>query len=426
MYERNVTRIENLVSKQNAWRGATINLIASENVLSNRARKVMGSDFVHRYAEGHPGERYYQGTEIIDEIEARLKKRLKSLFRCRQVDVRPISGTLSNDAIFSQYINPGDVVMVNSTPGGGHISHHRAGSVGKYTSNIINFPLTPDGYRIDVERTLELAGVFAPKVMILGKSLFLFPEPVEELSSFCKERGIVLIYDAAHVLGLIAGRTFQAPLEEGALIMTGSTHKTFFGSQRGIVLSDVGDKEWRKIDKGAFPGSSSNHHLDTLVSLAISTYEMMEFGEEYARQTIANARYLGQKLLDLGFKVQAADLGFTESHQLAIDVADFGGGDEVARHLTDNNIILNMNLLPFEPLSRVTNPAGIRIGVLEMTRVGMNEAEMETIASFFKKCLMDGKYVGEEVTEFRKAFQKVQYSFDHLESDAESGTEPDN
>ncbi len=426
MYERNVTRIENLVSKQNAWRGATINLIASENVLSNRARKVMGSDFVHRYAEGHPGERYYQGTEIIDEIEARLKKRLKSLFRCRQVDVRPISGTLSNDAIFSQYINLGDVVMVNSTPGGGHISHHRAGSVGKYTSNIINFPLTPDGYRIDVERTLELAGVFAPKVMILGKSLFLFPEPVEELSSFCKERGIVLIYDAAHVLGLIAGRTFQDPLAEGAMIMTGSTHKTFFGSQRGIVLSDAGDKEWRKIDKGAFPGSSSNHHLDTLVSLAISTYEMMEFGEEYARQTIANARYLGQKLLDLGFKVQAVDLGFTESHQLAVDVADFGGGDEVARHLTDNNIILNMNLLPFEPLSRVTNPAGIRIGVLEMTRVGMNEAEMETIASFFKKCLMDGKYVGEEVTEFRKAFQKVQYSFDHLESDAESGTEPDN
>ncbi len=426
MYERNVTRIENLVRKQNAWRSATINLIASENVLSNRAREVMGSDFVHRYAEGHPGERYYQGTEIIDEIEARLKKRMKSLFRCRQVDVRPISGTLSNDAIFSQYINPGNVVMVNSTPGGGHISHHRAGSVGKYTSNIINFPLTPDGYHIDVERTLELAGVFAPKVMILGKSLFLFPEPVKELSSFCKERGIILLYDAAHVLGLIAGKTFQDPLEEGAFIMTGSTHKTFFGSQRGIVLSNAGDKEWRKIDKGAFPGSSSNHHLDTLVSLAISTYEMMEFGQEYARQTIANAKYLGQKLHDLGFKVQAAELGFTESHQLAVDVADFGGGDEVARHLTDNNIILNMNLLPFEPLSKVTSPAGIRLGVLEMTRVGMKEGEMEVIASFFKKCLVDGKYVGEEVTEFRKPFQKVQYSFDHLESDGESGTEPDN
>jgi glycine hydroxymethyltransferase len=145
MYERNVTQIEELVRKQNEWRCSTLNLIASENVLSNRAREVMGSDFAHRYAEGHPGERYYQGTEIIDEIESRLKKHLKTLFHCRQVDVRPISGTVANDAVFSRFIRPGDVVLVNSTPGGGHISHHRAGSVGKYTNNIVNFPLTDDG-----------------------------------------------------------------------------------------------------------------------------------------------------------------------------------------------------------------------------------------------------------------------------------------
>ena len=140
MYERNISNIEELVQKQNEWRMKTLNLIASENVLSNRARRVMGSDFAHRYAEGHPGERYYQGTEVIDEIEARVKKNLKSLFRCKHVDVRPISGTMANDAVFSRYICPGDVVMVNSTPGGGHISHHRAGSVGKYTHNIVNFP----------------------------------------------------------------------------------------------------------------------------------------------------------------------------------------------------------------------------------------------------------------------------------------------
>ena len=178
MYERNVSNIEELVQKQNEWRSKTLNLIASENVLSGRVRQVMGSDFTHRYAEGHPGERYYQGTEIIDEIEARVKKNLKSLFHCRQVDVRPVSGTVANDAVFSRYIHPGDVVMVNSTPGGGHISHHRAGSVGKYTHNIISFPLTPDGYRIDLEKTLDLARALEPKVMILGKSLFLFPEPV--------------------------------------------------------------------------------------------------------------------------------------------------------------------------------------------------------------------------------------------------------
>jgi glycine hydroxymethyltransferase len=280
----------------------------------------------------------------------------------------------------------------------------------------VDFPLTKDGYRIDVERTLDLARTLEPKVMILGKSLFLFPEPVRELASFCQRRRIALLYDGAHVLGLIAGREFQDPLEEGALLVTASTHKTFFGSQRGLVLSNAGENEWRKVDKGAFPGSSSNHHLDTLVALAIATYEMMEFGQTYARQTIANAKALGPKLYEMGFKVQAAELGFTESHQLAVDVSELGGGDEVARHLKDNNIILNMNLLPLESLDQVSNPAGIRLGVQEMTRFGMKEPEMEIIARLFKKCLIEGKYVGDEVIEFRKNFQKINYSFDHLKS----------
>lgn len=412
MYERNVAQIEQLVHKQNAWRAETLNLIASENVLSNRARFVMGSDFVHRYAEGHPGERYYQGTEIIDEIEARLKKHLKSIFQCRQVDVRPISGTIANDAVFSRYIHPGDLVMVNSTPAGGHISHHKVGSVGKYTSNIVNFPLTKDGYHIDVDKTTELIKTLPLKVIIFGKSLFLFPEPVREIAEVCKNRGITIFYDAAHVLGLIAGGYFQDPLREGAFIMTGSSHKTFFGSQRGLIISNAGETEWRKIDKGAFPGSSSNHHLDTLVPLAITAYEMMEFSEEYSKQVVANAKELGKKLLERGFKVQCKEFGFTESHQLAIDVSEFGGGDEVARHLKDNNIILNMNLLPTEPLENVTNPAGVRLGVQEMTRVGMKEPEMDIIAELFSKCLIDGKWVGDEVREFRSDFQRIHYSFD--------------
>jgi len=412
MYERNVSQIEEIVEKQNQWRSSTLNLIASENVLSNRARGCMGSDFVHRYAEGHPGERYYQGTELIDEVESRLKKHMKTLFHCRQVDVRPISGTVANDAVFSRFIRPGDVVMVNSTPGGGHISHHRAGSVGKYTSNIVNFPLTADGYHIDVERTTELIRAISPKVLIFGKSLFLFPEPVAELADICRERNITVLYDGAHVLGLIAGGQFQNPLKEGALLITGSVHKTFFGSQRGIILSNAGEAEWRKIDKGAFPGSSSNHHLDTLVPLAITVYEIMEFGQKYAKQVIANAKHLGAKMHEAGIKVQGHEFGYTESHQLAVDVTEFGGGDETARHLKDNSIILNMNLLPHEPLENVANPAGIRLGVQEMTRFGMKEQEMEVIAELFKKCLIDGKYVGDEVKEFRAQFQNVQYSFD--------------
>jgi glycine hydroxymethyltransferase len=415
MYEKNVERIESLVVEQNRWRLDTINLIASENVMSERARAVMGSDFCHRYAEGHPGERYYQGTEKIDEIEIRAKQHLKTLFNCRHLDVRPISGTVANDAVFSRYIKPGDMVMVNSTSGGGHISHHKAGSVGKYTNNIINFPLTPDGYHVDVEHTLDILERVPVKVLIMGKSLYLFPDPVKELAPICQERGIALIYDAAHVLGLIAGKKFHDPLGEGAHVMTASTHKTFFGSQRGIVLSNMKDSEWALIDKGAFPGSSSNHHLDTLVPLAITAYEYLEFGEAYADQVVKNAKTMGKALYQNGFKVQAEKFGFTESHQLAVDVSDCGGGDEVARILKDNNIILNMNLLPFEPLEKVTNPAGIRLGVQEMTRFGMKEAEMEIIADLFRKCLLEGKYIGDKAKEFRQAFQKILYSFDEQE-----------
>jgi len=411
-YQRNVERIEQLVTQQNEWRQKTVNLIASENVLSRRARAVMGSDFCHRYAEGHPGERYYQGTEIIDEIEARVKQHLKSLFDCKHLDVRPISGTIANDAVFSRYVNQGDIVMVNSTQGGGHISHHRHGSVGKYSLNIINFPLTDDGYHIDVDETIRIVKEVPIKVMIMGKSLYLFPDPVKEIAPICRELGISLIYDAAHVLGLIAGKRFHDPLEDGAIIVNASTHKTFFGSQRGLIYSNMKDSDWSKIDKGAFPGSSSNHHLDTLVSLSITTFEFLAFGEAYADQVIRNARALGASLDQRGFRVEAKEFGYTESHQIAVNVSALGGGDEVARVLKDNNIILNMNLLPNDPLDKVTNPSGIRIGVQEMTRFGMKEEEMDVIADLFKRCLLEGKYIGDDVIDFRKGYQTVHYSFD--------------
>ena len=412
MHERNVKWIEDTVLQQNEWRLSTLNLIASENVMSNRARRVMGSDFAHRYAEGHPGERYYQGTDKIDEIESWVKQQLKTLFDCQHMEVRPISGTVANDAVFSRYIKPGDVVMVNSTAGGGHISHHKSGSVGKYTKNIVDFPLTSDGYHIDCEQTETLIRKLHPKVLIFGKSLFLFPEPIRELVKVCNDNGTTIIYDAAHVLGLIAGKRFQDPLREGADIVTASTHKTFFGSQRGVIMSNMDNREWWKIDKGAFPGSSSNHHLDTLVSLAITTCEMSFYAEAYAAQVIANAKALARSLYDLGFNVQAQEFDFTESHQIAVDVSELGGGNEIARILKENEIILNMNLLPFEPLEKVTNPSGIRIGVQEMTRFGMKEKEMERIAGLFKRCLRDSLSANNEVREFRKEFQKVEYSFD--------------
>ncbi len=420
MLEKYVREIYDAVTKQNEWRMKTINLIASENVVSDTVRKLAGSDFAHRYAEGHPGERYYQGTDIIDRIESDLRNHIKTLFRCLQADVRPISGTNANEAVFSSFIEYGDVVMANSTPGGGHISHHRAGSVGKFTRNVINFPLTADGYHIDIPKTKDLIRDTRPKMLIFGKSLFLFPEPVKEVADICKEYGIIIVYDAAHVLGLMAGGVFQDPLGEGAYVVTGSTHKTFFGTQRGIILSNMPSSRWQRVDKGAFPGSSSNHHLDTLVGLAVATQEMISFGKEYAGQTVKNARFLGAQLKRVGFDVVAEEFGFTESHQVAVNVKEYGGGKMVSNLLKENDIILNMNILPYEDLKSVANPDGIRIGVQEMTRFGMKEEEMERIGQLIFDCIAHGKQVRDEVNRLRSDFQRVGFSFDEKLGDLAS------
>ncbi len=406
------TKTVDIIRQQNEWRNSTINLIASENVMSRKVRELAGSDFAHRYAEGHPGERYYRGTNYIDEIENTLKSNLKILFKCNHTEVRPISGTNCNEAVFSKLVRPGDVVMVNSTPGGGHISHHRMGSLGKFTKNIIDFPISKDGYHIDIEKTKCLIKAVKPRLIVLGKSLYLFPDPVKELSDICNENKVFLIYDAAHVLGLIAGGKFQDPLEEGAYLVTASTHKTFFGSQRGLVLSNMDDDSWRKIDKGAFPGSSSNHHLATLAQLSLSTSEFMEFGNSYADKVISNAKVLAKFLDKHGFDVQAKEFGYTESHQVAINVKQFGGGEKVSKTLEVNDIILNMNMLPYEPFSNHDHPDGIRIGVQEMTRFGMNSDDMERIAEFIKECIIDNKPVKDEVNKFRRNYQDVKFSFD--------------
>jgi glycine hydroxymethyltransferase len=414
MYEKEVAEVECLIERQNQWRDRCINLIASENVMSHRARSQAGSDFAHRYAEGHPGERYYRGTSFIDEIENRLKHNLKILFECDHCELRPISGTNANEAVFSRFVRPGDMVMVNSTPAGGHISHHKEGSLGKFTDNIVDCPMTEDGYHIDAEKTAYLIEKVKPKILVLGRSLFLFPEPVQELSEVCRLYNVRIIYDGAHVLGLIAGKRFQDPLKEGAFLVTASTHKTFFGSQRGLILSNMKREYWRRIDKGAFPGSSSNHHLATLAQMAICTYEMMEYGERYAEDTIKNAKALASALDRFGFDVEGKEFGYTESHQVAVNVKGFGGGERVSRKLEIHDIILNMNMLPHEPLNAHDHPEGIRIGVQEMTRFGMGEEEMVRIAELIKECVIENKSVKEEVNRFRSEYQEVKYSFDEF------------
>ncbi|MGH7898073.1 MAG: serine hydroxymethyltransferase, partial [Candidatus Binatia bacterium] len=400
-----ISDIAEAVRKQDQWRGRdTINLIASENAQSRAVRDVQSSDFMARYAEGHPNEegkvnRYYQGTRFIDEIERKAKRELLDLFRCRQADVRPISGNAANTAIALAWLRGGDSVIVNSTDAGGHISHNLVGvfgrriqvrgqtlTAGRENSVHLHFlPLTRDRYHIDARAAVEMIDRIRPQLVVLGKSLFLFPEPLAELAPVCRERSIPILFDGAHVLGLIAGGEFQDPLREGATYLTGSTHKTFPGPQRGVILANLSDEDaetyWGPADRGVFPGSSSNHHLHSLPALVVATREMKEHGRTYARQVVKNAQALGKALSDLGIPVEAGDFGFTRSHQIAVKVASFGGGVEIAGRLESQDIIVNYNMLPGDNDPR--QPSGLRVGVQEMTRFGMRETEMGELAALF-------------------------------------------
>jgi glycine hydroxymethyltransferase len=426
MSEDLVRDVEAVVRANDDWRlRRAVNLIASENVLSRRARALLPSDFGHRYAEGHPekGKRYYQGTRHIDVVEARTRDAMKKLFGVKNAEVRTVSGTNANDVVFASFVKPEDKVIVNSLEVGGHISHQPMGGMGKYTRNILRWPRDPkNGYAIDVAASKDLLAKEKPKMVVMGKSLILLPEPAREIASVCKELGVVCVFDGAHVLGLIAGKQFQDPLAEGCDILLGSTHKTFFGPQRGVILSNFDEDRWKRIDKVAFPGSLSNHHLFTLPPLLVATYEMMEFGEAYARQVIANARAFAQALAKSGFDVQLAEFGYTASHQVAVDVKKQGGGRDCAQKLEDNDIITNYNLLPHDDPKAVMKPSGLRLGVQEMTHVGMKEAEMEEIARLFKECLIDGKAVRDEVNRFRGRFLDVHYSYDGGAGDDQAPT----
>jgi glycine hydroxymethyltransferase len=426
-----IADITHIVEMQEHWRQRqTINLIASENAQSPAVRAIQNADFMARYAEGHPNQgdqvnRYYQGTRYIDQIETMAGEELRALARCRQADVRPISGNAANTAIALGYLRAGDPIIVNSTAAGGHISHNTIGVFGRRIQargQSLNleaakhiplhyFPRTEDAYHVDVQKSLELIEQVSPRLLVLGKSLFLFPEPLGELAAFCRERDIPILYDAAHVLGLIIGGQFQDPLREGATWMTASTHKTFPGPQRGVILANLDEeaarKYWPAADRGVFPGSSSNHHLHTLPALLVAIREMRQHAVAYAAQIVRNAKALGRALEDAGIGVEARDFGYTESHQIAVNVATYGGGVTVAQRLEANDIIVNYNLLPGDADPR--QPSGLRLGVQEMTRYGMQEGDMQRLAALLSEAIK-GKQVREPIHTLRTEFGTLQYT----------------
>ncbi len=444
-----IEKVNTLIAKaitNTRWRQQEcINLIPSEQSPSAITRMLTIMDPVCRYGE-HKGVKafeeaevfYYQGTDFIAEVEELLVDELRQFLGCRVVETRPISGQMANTAVFSamvDYINRADRkseqrrisrVFNNHIIRGGHLSAQPMGALRDFVARdpktekpaVVNFPVHEENpYQIDAAACGKLIEQYRPELIIFGKSMVLHKEPVNEIRTLVDQLGLdtVILYDMAHVLGLI-GPHFQEPFKEGAHLVTGSTHKTYFGPQRGIVAgnyktTDPDYELWEAIERRAFPGSTSNHHLGTQLGLLMAAYEMNAFKDEYQANIIANAKAFALALRDCGLDV-AGDpaIDYTETHQVVVNVG-YARGAEIARRLEDNNIVLNYQAAPDE--EGFTASGALRMGVSEMTRFGMEAGDFQQLAQLMADVIRHEKSVQQDVVQFRKPFCTMRYCFDH-------------
>ena len=440
--------------RNHRWRRTEcVNLIPSESCVSAFVEGLCASDPAGRYNEhnhlralGINSEdvRYYKGTSFSMEKETELVAALRIFFGCRDAEVRVVSGQMANDTVYDalkQFRNrhrgrrtplPLRRVLVHDLNKGGHLSAQMGGALKNYVAHdpiserpaVDHFVLRRDlPHAIDVEATKAVIMAGRPDLLVFGRSVIIHVEPVRELVEFIHaefgadnpERPLVM-YDGAHVLGLL-GEHFQNPLAEGADVVTGSTHKTFFGPQRGVILGNIThghtfEEFWNFVGSRAFPGHVSNHHLGTLLGLLGATYEMIRFREEYPSQVIRNARAFASALAGYGLAIEGdPDSGYTDTHQVLVRGAP-GSGGAMASRLEQSNVITNPQALYDD--SSFAAASGLRLGTQEMTRFGMNEPDFEELAGLVASVILDGESAApgtrrDEVIRFRQRFTQMRY-----------------
>jgi len=409
-----------------------INLIASEGLKSPAVEQMMclSQDLESRYAEGendlkgHVKARHYQGQKYMTQIENYATDLMKNLFGCNWADLRLVSGTHANLATFKgiSLATKNNRMVVLPLSAGAHITHDYSGLAGRVLGlETINHAYDINELNINPEKSATIIDAARPGIVTFGGSVFQFPHPVKELAKVAKETGAYIVYDAAHVLGLIAGGEFQDPFGEGVDFITASTHKTFPGPQGGVILANCEDermkKAIKKVQQAVFPMTTSNTHLVRLPALGLAALELKLYGKELAKQTIKNAQTAGRYLFENGVKVLGKKNGFTRSHQIVVDVRDYGGGQKVASNLEEANIILNKNLLPYDNQHNRGDPSGLRIGFQDVTRRGFKEDDIESLCSLMLD-VMKGKRkpveVRKDVIKLRQSFKEIKYCFQSI------------
>ncbi len=381
-----------------------VNLNPAANTMNPRAEALLSSGLGSRPSLGYPGDKYEMGLEAIERIEVMAAELAAEVFHASFAEVRLGSGALANLYAFMAATRPGDAIIVPPSTIGGHVTHQQAGAAGLYGLDIHEAPIDPTQYTIDVERLGSLALTIRPKLISIGGSLNLFHHPVAEIRAIADEVGAIVLFDAAHLSGPIAGGAWPNPLDEGAHVMTMSTYKSLGGPPSGLlVTSDAGIAE--RVDAIAYPGLTANFDAANTAALAMTLLDWKTYGVAYAAETVATARRLASELATAGLPVHAASDGATMSHAFALDAGDRGGGHATAKALRAANLLTSAIGLPHGV------DAGVRIGTNEIVRWGMSTEHMPQLSRLIARAweAADPATVADDVSVFRRDFQELRF-----------------
>jgi glycine hydroxymethyltransferase len=406
--------VEEWTRESEAWVDCeSINLYAGTNIQTLAVRRAMQTTLNSRPSLGDPGDKYEMGLEYSDRIEVLAGNVLRQLFGATFVEHRVLSGSMANLYAFMATANPGDTIFAMPVSAAGHVTHHRDGAAGLYRLNVRSIPCHPESLLIDWDALAAEVEAHRPKLIVMGTSLPLLEYDIARAQQIAASAGARLMYDAAHVAGIIAGGQFQNPLAQGADLMTMSTYKSFGGPAGGAVLTNDAALAQR-LRSIAYPGLTANFDMARIAGLAVACLELLEFGEEYARQCVENASRLGAELELRGFPVWYADGRIaTQSHVIAVDARGWGGGTTAARRSEHSNVLFSGIPLPLAWDG--PDYAGMRLATQEITRLGMGADDMPAIADFVLKALTQpecAEATKRAVRAFRRRFAIPKYGFE--------------
>lgn len=383
---KNDPEVAKLVEKELRRQQHHLELIASENMVSESVMEAVGSHLTNKYAEGYPGKRYYGGCQFVDEVETLAINRAKELFGAEHANVQPHSGAQANAAVYLAFLKPGDKILGLDLSHGGHLTHGaKVNSSGKlYESHF--YGLNPETELIDYDQLREKALEIKPQIIVSGASAYPRIIDFARIREICDEVGAIMFVDMAHIAGLVAAGLHPSPVPYADVVTT-TTHKTLRGPRGGLILCK--EEHAKKINSAVFPGMQGGPLMHVIAGKAVCLKEALDPSfKEYQTQVVKNAAAMANRFVENGFKVIS---GGTDNHLMLVDVTPFGvNGRDVQNLLDEANITLNKNTIPNETLSPALT-SGVRIGTPAITTRGMKEEECIYIADLITELIKGGE-----------------------------------